>query len=67
VTYAVLLAQMPHPTRLALALSVAYVGYYMGASVYLTLRHRHRPGRDDSGTEGVVEMPKLSPVAGSGD
>jgi phosphatidylcholine synthase len=65
VTYAVLLLQMPHPTRFVLALSVAYVVYYMAASVYLTVKHR--PRRGGSGAEGVVDLPQLSPVAGSGD
>jgi len=40
ISYAVLLVQMPHPSAIALAVSLGYVAYYMGASVYLTLRGR---------------------------
>lgn len=40
VGYAVLLLQWPHPHPVVLALSLAYVGYYGLASVYLTLRPR---------------------------
>lgn len=40
VAYAVLLLQWPHPHPVVLALSLAYIGYYGFASVYLTLRPR---------------------------
>ena len=36
VTYAVLLAQSPHPDGVVAAVSLAYLGYYLGASLYLT-------------------------------
>jgi phosphatidylcholine synthase len=38
VLYAVILAGVPHPNRLAVALSLAYVGYYFVVSVYATVR-----------------------------
>jgi phosphatidylcholine synthase len=40
VLYAVILLGMPDPSRLAIALSLAYVGYYGIASLVLTLRRR---------------------------
>ena len=45
VLYAVILAGMPHPSALALALSLAYLAYYLVASVSLTALHRIRRGR----------------------
>ncbi|MGI3786171.1 MAG: CDP-alcohol phosphatidyltransferase family protein, partial [Janthinobacterium lividum] len=42
VLYAVVLAGMPHPSRLALGLSLAYLAYYLLASVLLTSLHRLR-------------------------
>jgi phosphatidylcholine synthase len=42
VLYAVLLPQSPHPNKIVLALSLSYLLYYVGSSVYLTLRN---PGR----------------------
>ncbi|VXC46965.1 CDP-alcohol phosphatidyltransferase family protein [Nocardioides sp. AX2bis] len=38
VTYAVLLLQFPDPSVVVVALSLLYVGYYLAASVVLTLR-----------------------------
>lgn len=40
VLYAVILWQMPHPRGWALAGSLAYLGYYLAVSVYLTVRRR---------------------------
>ena len=37
-SYAVLLTQLPDPSPLWLAISVAYVAYYVVLSLYLTLR-----------------------------
>ncbi len=51
VTYAVLLAQYPHPNPVVVALSLGYLVYYIGLSVYLTVAARLRsrqavePGR----------------------
>jgi phosphatidylcholine synthase len=51
VTYAVLLAQYPDPNPVVVGLSIAYLGYYVGLSLYLTLGMRLRsrqagePGR----------------------
>ena len=42
VLYAVILAGMPHPNRVALALSLAYMAYYFLASVLITTRQRVR-------------------------
>jgi phosphatidylcholine synthase len=39
VLYAVLLSQTPHPNQVILWVSLAYLLYYVGSSVYLTLRH----------------------------
>ena len=36
--YAVILAGVPHPNRLAVGLSLAYIGYYFAASVLVTVR-----------------------------
>ena len=40
-SYAVLLVQFPDPSAVWVAISMAYVGYYVGLSLFLTLR-RHR-------------------------
>jgi phosphatidylcholine synthase len=45
VLYALILAGMPHPNRLALGLSLAYLAYYLLASAFLTVRHRFRSVR----------------------
>jgi phosphatidylcholine synthase len=42
VTYALLLAQYPHPNPVVVALSLAYLVYYVGLSLYLTLGARLR-------------------------
>jgi phosphatidylcholine synthase len=42
VTYAVLLAQYPDPNPLVVALSLAYLVYYVGLSLYLTVGARLR-------------------------
>jgi phosphatidylcholine synthase len=42
VSYAVLLAQMPHPGPLWLVLSLGYLVYYVGLSIALTVRRRAR-------------------------
>jgi phosphatidylcholine synthase len=46
VTYAVLLAQYPHPNPVVVGLSIAYLGYYVGLSLYLTAGMRWRARRD---------------------
>ena len=45
ITYAVLLRQTPDPNAFVIAVSLAYVGYYLAASLYLTLKRRrdHHP------------------------
>ncbi|TQN41810.1 phosphatidylcholine synthase [Blastococcus colisei] len=54
VTYAVLLVQYPDPNPVVVALSLAYLVYYVGLSLYFTVRARLR-GRQDSAqpAEGV--------------
>jgi phosphatidylcholine synthase len=42
VTYAVLLAQYPDPNPVVVALSIAYLVYYIGLSLYLTIGARLR-------------------------
>jgi phosphatidylcholine synthase len=42
VTYAVLLAQYPDPNPIVVALSIAYLVYYVGLSLYLTVGTRLR-------------------------
>ena len=42
VAYAVLLLQVPDPHPLVVALSLAYLGYYVGVSLWLTVRAAHR-------------------------
>ncbi len=44
VTYAVLLAQYPDPNPVVAALSLAYLVYYVGVSLYLTIGTRLRSG-----------------------
>jgi phosphatidylcholine synthase len=63
VTYAVLLLEMPHPRNVVVAVSTAYVVYYVGASVYLTLRPR--PGSAAANPDD--KAPELSPAAGHSD
>jgi phosphatidylcholine synthase len=46
VTYAVLLVQYPDPHPLVVALSLAYLVYYIGVSLWLTARSAHRRRRD---------------------
>ena len=50
VTYAVLLAEYPHPNPVVVALSIAYLAYYVGLSLYLTvgLRWRTRHGSGEA-------------------
>jgi phosphatidylcholine synthase len=43
--YAVLLAQLPDPSWWALALSVSYLAYYAGVSLYLTMILPRLPGK----------------------
>ena len=40
--YAVLLLQVPDPHPIVVALSLAYLGYYVGVSLWLTVRAAHR-------------------------
>jgi phosphatidylcholine synthase len=54
VTYAVLLAQYPHPNPVVVALSIAYLAYYVGLSLYLTIGMRWRTRRD---SREAVERP----------
>jgi phosphatidylcholine synthase len=42
VTYAVLLVQVPDPHPVVVALSLAYLGYYVGVSLWLTARAARR-------------------------
>jgi phosphatidylcholine synthase len=42
VSYAVLLAQYPDPNPVVVALSVGYLVYYVGLSLYLTVGARLR-------------------------
>jgi phosphatidylcholine synthase len=47
VTYAVLLAEYPHPNPIVVGLSIAYLVYYVGLSLYLTLGTRLRSRKTD--------------------
>jgi phosphatidylcholine synthase len=51
VTYGVLLAQYPDPHPVVVALSLAYLGYYVGVSVWLTVRAA-RPASVQAGQPG---------------
>ena len=42
VLYAVLLVQVPDPHPVVVSLSLAYLGYYVGVSLWLTVRAAHR-------------------------
>ena len=55
VTYAVLLAQTPDPSGLVVAVSLAYLLYYVGASIYLTLQRRR--DREEQLPELVSPLP----------
>ena len=58
VLYAVILAGMPHPNGLAVALSLAYLAYYLLASVWLTVLHRFRRPRAGTPAAGApTEIP----------
>jgi phosphatidylcholine synthase len=53
VSYAVLLAQYPDPHPVVVALSLAYLGYYAGVSVWLTVAGtRGRPASAEVGQPG---------------
>ncbi|MFL6095276.1 MAG: CDP-alcohol phosphatidyltransferase family protein [Blastococcus sp.] len=54
VTYAVLLAQYPDPNPVVMALSIGYLVYYFGLSLYLTvgMRLRSRQGSRQPGEPG---------------
>jgi phosphatidylcholine synthase len=41
VLYAVMLAGVPHPNPVVVALSLLYIGYYLAMSVYVTVRRPH--------------------------
>jgi phosphatidylcholine synthase len=41
--YSVILTDLPHPSMLAVGLSLAYIAYYLFASIYLTLRSGGSP------------------------
>ncbi len=43
VLYAILLLQTPHPNGFLIGFSLLYLLYYVGASVFLTVRRPHRP------------------------
>jgi len=45
VTYAILLAQLPDPQPVVVALSFAYLAYYMGLSIYLSWVLPRRPAK----------------------
>jgi phosphatidylcholine synthase len=49
VTYAVLLAQYPDPNPVVVAVSIAYLVYYVGLSLYLTIGARLRSRRTVEG------------------
>ena len=46
ISYAVILLQMPDPSALVLAASLAYLVYYVVVSLYLTMRRRRAVERD---------------------
>jgi phosphatidylcholine synthase len=53
VLYAVLLLQTPSPNTALIWLSLLYLLYYVGASVFLTLRRPHRRAVAETATEAV--------------
>jgi phosphatidylcholine synthase len=57
--WAVILAQMPHPHPAVVVMSLAYVVYYVGLSLYLTVRAR-LAGR----SSGPAAAPPREPVLG---
>jgi phosphatidylcholine synthase len=52
VLYAVLLLQTPHPNGILIGLSLLYLLYYVGASVFLTVRRPHRAPAEPSPVSG---------------
>ncbi|MGI8435050.1 MAG: CDP-alcohol phosphatidyltransferase family protein [Nocardioidaceae bacterium] len=59
VTYAVLLVQLPHPNPVVVAISFAYLAYYVGLSVYLTVNPARRAaaqGADRAGREPALAV-----------
>jgi phosphatidylcholine synthase len=52
-TYAVLVAELPHPNAFVIAVSLAYVGYYLVLSGYLTaIGARRRRELSAQGVQG---------------
>jgi phosphatidylcholine synthase len=54
VAYAVLLVQAPNPNGVVLGVSLAYLGYYVALSLYLTLRRRRAVVPTDRGSAPLV-------------
>ena len=52
VLYAVLLLQVPDPHPVVVALSLAYLGHYVGVSLWLTVRAARRRRRSESALKG---------------
>lgn len=61
VTYAVLLLQLPNPNDGVVALSVAYLVYYVGVSLWLTAK-RHRRASAESAV-----LPEREPAVAGGE
>ncbi len=67
VTYAVLLVQVPDPHPVVVALSLLYVVYYGGLSVYLTVTRTQRSGRRETvTTTGSADSDKPEPASATG-
>ena len=67
ISYAVMLVQMPNPNNVIIALSLGYLLYYVGSSIYLTLYVAPRkPGPPGSQGPPVATLP-AAPTAALGD
>lgn len=64
VTYAVLLVQVPNPHAVVVGLSLLYVVYYGGLSLYLTVTRTQRRGRRETvTTTGTADLDRPEPAA----
>ena len=55
VTYGLLLIEVPHPNAIVVALSLAYVAYYLAVSGWMTLRSAHGRRSAQRSAQGSVE------------
>ena len=55
ITYGLLLTEVPHPNPVVVALSLAYVAYYLAVSGWMTLRSAHGRRSAARSAQGSVQ------------